>query len=92
MEYILYCDESGQKGPKYSDFFGGCLVSSKHLNEVTGALEATKRELNLFGEVKWTKLTENYLSKYMELVTLFFSFVKSGKIKVRISNKMYHEM
>ncbi len=29
MEYILYCDESEDKGPKYSDFFGGCMVSAK---------------------------------------------------------------
>ena len=87
MEYILYCDESGQKGPKYSDFFGGCLISSKHLNDVTRALDDKKQELRLFGEVKWTKLTENYLSKYVELITLFFSFVKDGKIKVRI---MFH--
>jgi len=87
LEYILYCDESGQNGPKYSDFFGGCLVSSKNLFEVTNALDAKKLELRLLGEVKWTKVTENYLSKYIELITLFFSFVKGGKIKVRI---MFH--
>lgn len=42
MEYILYCDESGQAGPKYGDFFGGCLVSSKNLNIVVDALELKK--------------------------------------------------
>ena len=84
MEYILYCDESSQVGPKYGDFFGGCLISSKDLLEVTAALESKKTELHLFGEIKWTKVTENYLNKYTELMTLFFSFVKSGKVKVRI--------
>jgi len=84
LEYILYCDESSQNGPKYSDFFGGCIVSSKDLLDVTNALNAAKAELHFHGEVKWTKVTENYLSKYIELMTLFFSFVKAGKIKVRI--------
>jgi len=84
LEYILYCDESSQKGPKYSDFFGGCLISSKDLWEVTNALDAKKAELFMRGEVKWSKVTENYLNKYIELMTLFFSFVKDGKVKVRI--------
>lgn len=84
MEYILYCDESSQSGQKYSDFFGGCIISSQDLLEVTNALDSKKEQLHFYGEVKWTKVTENYLCKYMELITLFFSFVKSGKVKVRI--------
>ena len=51
---------------------------------MTSLLNAKKTELHLYGEVKWTKVTENYLNKYIELVSLFFSFVKEGKIKVRI--------
>lgn len=76
MEYILYCDESSGKGPKFSDFFGGCLVSSNDLNDVIATLENKKNTLGLTGEVKWTKVTENYLYKYQELITLFFDFVK----------------
>lgn len=36
------------------------------------------------GEIKWTKVTANYLEKYIEIVDLFFQFIKEGKIKVRI--------
>jgi len=60
------------------------MISSKDLQDVTGALELKKAELNLYGEVKWSKVTENYLSKYCELITLFFSFVESGKVTIRI--------
>lgn len=84
MEYILYCDESCQEGPLVSDFFGGCLVSFKDYEEITEALKAKKTELHFFGEVKWTKVTENYLSKYIDIMNLYFSFIKSGKLKVRI--------
>ena len=46
--------------------------------------EEKKQELNLFGEIKWTKVTANYLNKYLEMMDLYFKFIKEGKIKVRI--------
>ena len=84
MEYIIYCDESSSSGPKFSDFFGGCIVNSRDIREITDALEARKRELNLFGEIKWTKVTTQYLDRYIEVMDLFFDFVRDGKIKVRV--------
>lgn len=84
MEYILYCDESIDKDVKYGDFFGGCIISSSDLEPVVRALEACKLENNLLHEIKWTKVTENYLQKYQNVIRLFFSFVRDGKVKVRI--------
>lgn len=84
MAYIIYCDESSNKGIKYSDFFGGCMIDSRDQFELTQALEHKKAELNLTAEIKWTKITENYLDKYIEMIDLFFDFIKAGKIKVRI--------
>lgn len=84
MAYIIYCDESSDKGPKYCDFFGGCIIDSRDQYELTQALEKKKKELNLEREVKWTRVTENYLSKYIELIDTFFDYVQAGKIKVRI--------
>ena len=46
MEYILYCDESSSEGPKYSDFFGGCIINSADLKNVESALNAKKDELS----------------------------------------------
>ena len=84
MEYILYCDESIQTGPIYSGFFGGCIISTKDWQHVTDTLNAKKTELNFYGEIKWQKVTCNYLNKYIELTNQFFSYVKDGTIKVRI--------
>lgn len=84
MEYIIYCDESNSNGSKFSDFFGGCIVSSKDWRPVTDALKAKKKELNLFGELKWTKVTAQYLNRYIDIVDLFFDFVREGKIKIRV--------
>src|SRR5690606_29604483 len=45
---------------------------------------AKKEELNLFQEIKWTKITENYRAKYTEFIQRYFEFVASGRIKIRI--------
>lgn len=84
MEYLLYCDESVGKDLKYCDFFGGCIISSKDLIQVTSSLEQLKTANNLLGEIKWTKVTDQYLEKYSSVLRLFFRFVREGKIRVRI--------
>ena len=84
MDYLIFCDESLLKGQFFSHFYGGALVRSKDYEDVRKALEEKKQELNLFGEIKWTKVTANYLSKYREMMDLYFKFIREGKIKVRI--------
>lgn len=84
LEYILYCDESSSKGEKFTDFFGGCIVRADKRIAIEKALNDKKEELNLYGEVKWTKVTENYVDKYCELIHLFFDFVRKGDIRVRL--------
>lgn len=84
MEYIIYCDESSQSGAKFGDFFGGCIVNSKDLIPITNALNQCKQDNNLLGEIKWNKLTENYLQKYINVIDLFFNYIEQGKIKMRV--------
>jgi len=84
MEYIIYCDESVSDGKYFTDFFGGVLVRSTDFNHIKESLDRKKQELNLFGEIKWTKVTGNYLDKYKQMMDLFFSFLKEYKLKVRI--------
>lgn len=95
MDYIIYCDESLPKGQFFSHFYGGALVRSKDYIEVKDALDAKKEELNLLGEIKWTKVSANYLGKYLEMMDLYFKFIKEGKIKVRImfqaTDQIIHE-
>ena len=74
MEYTLYCDESVSSDRKYGYFFGGCVVNSKNLQPIIKSLEQCKIDNNLNGEVKWTKVTEQYLDKYAQVVRLFFFF------------------
>lgn len=62
----------------------GALINLSDINLIENALNSGKEELNLNGEIKWTKVTDNYLEKYIDMINLFFEFIKSGKIKVRI--------
>ena len=84
MEYIIYCDESDSNGKYYSDFFGGVLVRNTDFDEIHEALNSKKDIENLKGEIKWIKVTENYLEKYKRMMDLFFSFIKENRLKVRI--------
>lgn len=62
----------------------GALAKVSDVQTIEKALNNKKEELNLKGEIKWTKVTGNYLEKYIDMINLFFSFIKAGKIKVRI--------
>lgn len=74
VEYIVYCDESSDKGSLYVDFYGGSIVRADKLPEIEAALNAKKKELNLHGEIKWTKVTEQYLERYQEIATIHPNF------------------
>ena len=71
-ELIIFCDESDSNGKFYSNFYGGLIVGSSKYNLITEKLNAKKEELNFYGEVKWSKVTERYLEKYEELLECFF--------------------
>lgn len=83
-EFIIICDESDRKGAYYSNFYGGLIVGGSEYQRISNELNQLKKDLNLFGEIKWQKVTERYLNKYIALMTLFFEKVRSGKVKVRI--------
>ena len=84
LEYVIYTDESEKKGKFYSNFYGGVLVRSPDLHPVIDRLEQCKARLNLHQEVKWQKVTENYLEKYKALIDEFFDEVAAGRAKVRV--------
>jgi len=83
-EYIIYADESDQKGEYYSNFFGGVLVRAEDFEYINREIAKIKDEQNLFGEIKWYKVTAQYLKKYQAIIDRFFEFVKEDRVKVRI--------
>ena len=84
QELIIYADESTLKGKTYSNFYGGLLVRSNDIDAVREILHQTKIEQNFFGEIKWSKVTSQYLTKYKVIMDTFFALVQKDKVKVRI--------
>lgn len=84
LEYVIYTDESSDRGSYFSNFYGGALIRSTDLEAVEHRLEAVKLELGLHGEFKWSKVTDQYLAKYIRLMEEVFGFVAGGMIKIRI--------
>ena len=83
-QYLIYADESHRKGKYFSNFYGGALIDCKKLENINKKLNNKKIELGLLNEVKWTKVSERYLDKYIELINYFFNFIKNNDIKIRI--------
>lgn len=84
MELNIWCDESIKDGPFFSNFYGGVLVRSKDLRFVEKRLEDVCQKHHLLNELKWQRVTENYLEKYKALMDAFFQEVKADRAKVRI--------
>jgi hypothetical protein len=84
LEYLIYCDESSNRGKLYSNFYGGALVRSIHLKEIESRLKDYKANNNMNGEIKWTKVTAPYLEKYIGLIDVFFDLLIEDKIKMRV--------
>lgn len=82
--FTIYCDESVEKGEFYSDFYGGALVDTSRVEAVTAILREKATALNFYSEIKWTKVSERYLPKYIDLMDTFFSLISHGEVKIRI--------
>ncbi len=83
-QYLIYADESHRKGDFFSNFYGGALVDYGQLQRINSLISKKKQALGLFREVKWTRVTPQYLDKYIELINYFFLSVKRNDIKIRI--------
>lgn len=47
-------------------------VKSNDFYQVNPVLDETKKELNLFGEIKWMKVSVPYPEKYKRMMDVFF--------------------
>lgn len=83
--YIIYCDESDDRGAYYGNFYGGALIEANQREVIESELQAKKDELHIFdGEMKWERITEPYAEKYIEFVNCVFDILARGDMKFRI--------
>lgn len=82
MQYIIYCDESDDKGPFYSNFYGGALIKASDREKIESELRPATEKIQ--GEAKWTKISEFDEDGYIELASIFLRLVSAGLIKMRV--------
>ena len=81
--YIIVCDESTKKGENFSYFYGGAMLLESKYDKISSILNDYKNKLG-FNELKRTKISDKNFKDYISVLDLFFTFVKSGDIKIRI--------
>jgi len=84
MRYIIYCDESADKGRFYSNFYGGALLRASDRDMIVDALSAVKEKHGLKGEAKWTKVSAYNELAYCAFASKAFELMAAGLLKVRI--------
>lgn len=83
--YIIFCDESDDKGRFYSNFYGGVLIEASKQEAIEAELQECKDRLNIFdGEMKWERISGPYADKYIDFVNTVFDIIERGDMKMRI--------
>ncbi len=83
--YIIFCDESDDRGRFYSNFYGGALIEASKQQCIEDELQSVKDRIHIFeGEMKWQRITEPYADKYIEFVNATFDIIERGDMKIRI--------
>lgn len=83
MRYLIYCDESDDKGPFYSNFYGGALVRDSDRQRIEGILSTAKGAWSGH-EFKWTKIGPNNEACYISFVQAIFKLVTDRDLKLRM--------
>ncbi len=83
-ELVIYCDESVSNGEFFSNFYGGLLVESQHVEPIRTELTDLKTALGITGEIKWERVNTSVADRYIEFMTSLFALVGTGRIKIRV--------
>ncbi len=83
-EYWIFADESVQEGRHFSNFFGGCMIPAQQHAAVENRLRIHKAKIGFLKEMKWQRVTEQWLEGYQKMITHFFDELRSGSVRVRI--------
>ena len=83
-EYIIYCDESDDKGEFYSNFYGGALLLANDREAIENVLTEAKGPLARDSEFKWTYIGPHNEQLYIAFMEAFFGLIADSYLKVRI--------
>lgn len=74
-----------KKGKRFSNFYGGLLVSKSDYKDVLRIMTEAVSELGLEdSELKWSHMNTHRLAPYERIMEVFFGLVKENRVKIRI--------
>lgn len=79
MNYHIYCDESRQTKDRFM-VIGGIIIAEEHVGLFNQTMENFRQEENMRAELKWPKVTNQKLSKYLRFVDYFFALNNTDKL------------
>jgi hypothetical protein len=81
VRYIIYCDESDDKGQFYSNFYGGAILATSDGGDIEKELIKAKGEGFEHSEFKWTKITPHNEKRYTDFIGKIFDLLEQKKTK-----------
>lgn len=86
MKFEVYCDESGlealtNRAAHAYTGIGGIWIPAEQRQALKQGLQAIKHKYNIYGELKWQKLSPAHLALYKEVIDFFFN---AGYIRFRV--------
>lgn len=97
MKYHIYCDESTLNG-RYA-VYGGFIMHNNSVNKVEQTIYNIKQKNNLFSEIKWSKISNQYYDKYLNLIDSTSSLLNKNVVHFRsviidnnaLNNRKYND-
>ncbi|WP_339865060.1 DUF3800 domain-containing protein [Paremcibacter congregatus] len=80
MKFDIYCDEAmpdlftSQNPPAKYLMIGGLWLPSSLRDEAKEKIKSLRAQYDVWGEIKWTKVSPNKLDFYLSLVDLFMGY------------------
>ncbi len=77
MNFEIYCDESGLEALSHKEAhlytaIGGIWMPADYRDIFKEHVTAIKRKYNVYGELKWNKISPSYFELYKEIIDYFF--------------------
>lgn len=82
QQWAIFADESGIVSDRFT-VVGGSIVERKWLSTIYDAIHSVRERHDIWGELKWTKVSERMFPAYRDLVDVYFEFVDAGRLQFR---------
>ncbi|SHF66743.1 Protein of unknown function [Loktanella atrilutea] len=82
QDFSIFADESGISNDRHM-IVGATVVQRLYVNALYRAVHDFRIRTNMFAELKWSKVSNQKLDAYKELVDIYFDFARRGALWFR---------